>query len=131
MKSLAPNNHVNRTVFAAAFCAFCFATFLRKMPSQKTASYISVMFKEIILNRKTVSTLALILFICSSSCWANSEHYEYDFTNEEKAEKITLRFSNVSVNKFPGWKHDRTRTASISMWYPSLTDAASPNVWMS
>lgn len=82
-------------------------------------------------NKYTVAILVLLLFVCSFSSWANPEHFEYDFTNKEKAEKITLRFSNASVNKFSGWKHGRTRTASISMWYPSLVDAASPNVWIS
>lgn len=78
-----------------------------------------------------ISTLALLLFVCSFSSWANPEYFEYDFTNNDKIGKTTLRFSNASIDKFPGWKHSRTRTASISMWYPSLADAASPNVWIS
>ncbi len=86
-------------------------------------------------NKLIVSILVLLLCACGnevdSEVSSEVDYYEFDFTNKEKTEKITLRFSNANVSRFPGWEHDRNRRVSVSLWYPSLLDAASPNVWMS
>ena len=95
------------------------------------------MYKRIALmtNKHLVLTIVLLLFSCSSEAdsevgKSEADYYEYDFTNKEKTEKITLRFRKANVTTFPGWEHDHNRRAMVSLWYPSLLDASSPNVWM-
>ena len=78
-----------------------------------------------------IIAFALLLHACNSDFPSKFNSYEFDFTNKEKTQKITLRFSKPNVNIYSGWKHDRNSSVSVSMWYPSLEDASSPNVWIS
>ena len=81
---------------------------------------------------KTITNIFKFLFLISSfNAFANPSFYEYRYVDNKKNIEIILRFSNANVNKYPGWKHARDRAVNVSLWYPSLIDASSPNVWMS
>jgi len=82
--------------------------------------------------KKITSNIIKFLFLISSYyASASSDFYEYSYVNEEDKSELKLRFAKSSVNKYPGWKYNQNRAANVSLWYPSLTDASSPNVWMS
>ena len=79
----------------------------------------------------SVLAMNLLILISSFNVFAGPAYYEYDFADKNGNIDITLRFNGTNVSKYPGWKHSRKRSAHVSMWYPSLVDAASPNVWIS
>ena len=95
------------------------------------AAYCDVMFSGIDMYKTITIVLKLIFLIISLNASADTGYYEYDFINKKNKHEITLSLSNLNVNKYPGWKHSRDRTANVSIWFPSLVETSEPNVWIS
>jgi len=81
---------------------------------------------------RTVSALFKLAFLTLAfNANANTEYYEYEFIDKKNNSKVTLRLSEMNVNKYPGRTHSRNRSVNTSLWFPSLKDASSPNAWLS
>lgn len=84
------------------------------------------------IKKCTILILSLLLCACHSDTDASiPAYYDYELTTKDNTKKLTLRFNQQNVNKYPGWKYSAKRNVGISMWYPSLIEARLPNFWMS
>lgn len=74
-----------------------------------------------------LTALATLLFLLARK----SGYYEYAILNKTGEEQFVLRFPKSSVSKYPGWKYERQGPENVAVWYPSLQDRVSYNVWIS
>ena len=83
------------------------------------------------MNDSILRVLCFSFFAFSSSVLAETKFYDFAYANDKSKKEITLRFDEASVNKYPGWRYRPNKAVNVSIWFPSLKEASSPNVWMS
>ncbi len=68
--------------------------------------------------------------LTTSAIWAD-DSYIFALLDKNRTEHTLLKIPKSSVEKFSGWKYQRTGSKSISVWYPSMKDRLSYNLWTS
>jgi len=83
------------------------------------------MIKDII----TIISVA-VCFLCTNLIWADG-YYIYAILDKDKNEDTLLKIPKLSISKYPGWEYQREGGESINVWYPSMIDRQSYNLWVS
>ncbi len=80
---------------------------------------------------KAITLIAIVVTsLTTSAIWAD-DYYIFALLDKDKTEHTLLKVPKSSVSKFPGWKYQRHGSNAINVWYPSMKDRLSYNLWIS